>query len=390
VKSAPRALALATLVGAALVGCVDGGLDEGEVLGRERKVAFSTETQLAFTTRLALGSRFTVKKRALDPEEKAIVDAARLESSAPEVVAIDGGDVTVTGPGSADLVVVGDDGVIDRITLQAAVPGATTLASGPVLSVVNTVDARLPSTFAVRTDADTLFFVSSLDKCGGELLDLHASHLEASGDVPAAIDEKSAASFVVKTQVPGNLTLTLKSPGIEDLAYSVKSVEPSAVDEVHAAPTSLEGTTVTLFGRAFIDDVELVADLAFSWSANERVTLGATQGMAVSADVSFPVDGAPPDDRPAIVTAEVFGESGSVNLIGAVSVNDLGPPARVPPPPPQPTGGGCGGGAAPCDPAAALVGLFGLGGLRRLRGIGRLRAPPARGHARGAAPRHHG
>lgn len=351
-------------------GCVDSGVKEGESVGQEGRVAFIAETELAFSARLLVGSRFSVATRALADDDEKAVAASVLQSSDEAVLTVDGGIVTVAGPGTAELVVTADgaDGVeIDRIALHAGKPGATTLVSGPILAVTDTVDGRLPARFAVQTDASTVLLVSAVDKCGGDLLDLHASSLEATGTAPMDIDATEPASFTVKTQVPGEVTLTLKTPGLEDLAFDVKSIDPGSVDEVQVAASAADGATVTMFGRAFVDDVELVGDLSFSWAADPRVTLEGSQGLAVRANVSFPAEGEPPDDRPARVTAEVFGESGSVDLLAATVVSSLGTPARVFDVAAGSQTASCQGRGG-CDPEAALLGLLGLRGLRRLRG----------------------
>ena len=99
--------------------------------------------------------------------------------------------------------------------------------------------------------------------------------------------------------------------------------------------------------------------LAFSWRADERVTLSASQGLAIEALVSLPAEGEPPDDRPATVTAEVLGEEGTLDLFTARQETDRGAPARAVV---VEEGAASGCGADPCDPfaAAMLIGAFAL------------------------------
>lgn len=361
---------LAATAGVALVAGCGAGLGDGAGIGQEERVAFYTETGLAFTKRLAVGSHFVVTKEAVTEEDKDAVGQARLRSSSPKVMTVDADTVTIAGPGTADLIVEGEDGEIDRITLHAGIAGATTLVSGPLLSVTDTVDARLPQRFALQTDTSTTLLVSAVDKCGGDLLDLHASSLVPGGDVPVSIDSSDPASFVVTTQVPGDATLTLKTPELPDLVFDVKSVDPGAIDEVQVAPSAVNGSTVTMFGRAFVNDLELVGDLVFSWSSDPRVVLEAFQGLTVRGNISFPEEGEPPDDRPAGVTVEVFGESGTTDLITTNLVSSLGTPARQLSL--EPVTPSCQGGEG-CDPEAALLVILGVRGLRRLRGVRGLR-----------------
>ncbi len=385
-RGAPKwSACLAALVAAALTGCVP-ATGAGEAVGKEGKVVFDAETNLAFSTRLVVGSAFVVGFKARSDEDKGAVAKALLESSDDKVLTVDaGGRVEITGPGAAELQVNGPDGTVDSIDIHAGKAGATTLVDPVLLAAAPEVDARLPDAFAIHKDLDTGLEVSALDTCGGELLDLHASSLEVGGATSTAA-AAGPASFVVHAVDAGDVTLTLHTPGLDDLAYTVHSIDPAQVDEVDVAVTSADDQgNVTLWGRAFENDVELIGDLNFSWSSDERVTLNGLQGMVVDGSVSFPADGEPPDDRPAEVSAEVFGETGTLDLLqaGLTTTTSRGDPARVLDDASSGAGGGCGGSSAPCDPEAALVAVLGLRGLVRLR---RHAAAPRRG-GQGSLPR---
>jgi hypothetical protein len=365
----------ALLLALTLVGACVSAVEDGEAIGQKDKVAFAAETKLAFQARMVVGSRFQVTTRALDEDDdelKAALAGATLASGNTDVFTVDAdGNVEMVGPGDADLVVQGADGELDRITLKAGKPGATTLVDAGLLSGTDAVDARLPGAFAIRAETDTQLFISAVDECGGDLLDLHASTLEAApGAVPVSIESPAPASFVIKTQVPGAADVILKTPGLDDLPFSVTAVDTSQIDEVQVAVAAVDGPQGTLFGRVFADDVEVAGPLELSWTSEPRVTLGATTGRAVSATVSFPADGEPPDDRSAKVTAEIFGEAGTVDLLdpNLTKTTSLGTPARVLENPKSPDAS-CQGGEAVCDPAAAGLVLLGVGRLRRLRSL---------------------
>jgi hypothetical protein len=348
--------------------CGGASIGENEIVGRQGTVVFGAETKLAFTQRVVAGSTFPVSFRAVDEEDLPLTGGV-LRSTNVAVLTIDPGSarLALIAPGTADLEVVIDGEVVDAIALHAGKPGASTLVDGALLALTDTVDARLPSSFAIRTDVEHTLLVAAVDVCGGELIDLHASTLEATDGVAASIEDGGLAAFTLKTQVAGDVALALKTPGLDDLSYSVQSIERSQVDEVDVAVTQADDAgNVTLWGRAFADDIELIGDLDLSWTADERVTLVAAQGTIVTAAVSFPAEGEPPDDRPAAVRAEVFGEEGAVDLLTATFTTERGTPAReLAAEPPTPS---CGGDAGEvCNPEAALLVILGARRVRRVR-----------------------
>lgn len=351
---------------------------ETETIGREGVIKFGADTKLAFTQRIAAGSSFEVSFDAADTAELNIAGAV-LRSSDEETATIGEGTnvrsglVTLVKPGVFDLEVVQDGNVLDRIELHVGKVGATTLVDGDLFLATNSVDARLPLSFAIRTDTDHQLFVTAVDVCGGDLLDLNASTVETVDGATASIERLGFSQFSITTQVVGDVDLVLKTPGLEDLAYSVSSVEPGQVDEVSVNAVSAdEAGNVVVWGRAFVDDVEVVGPLDFSWAADPRVTLASFQGTVTTATVFFPLEGEAPDDRPAVVTAEIFGEPGRVDLLtpGLTVVTTRGAPARelvVEEETPS-----CGGGTqTACNPEAALVILLGGRALRRLRRLPR-------------------
>lgn len=355
--------AVAACIGGCVPGCLSAGLLDGERAGAEGVLAFRTETALAFSERLVVGSAFPVTFRALEDDNAALVNGAVLTSSDTDVFAVEGPLVTVVGSGTAELVVERDGAALDRVTLRSAWAASTVLASGALLGATDSVDARLPRAFALLPDVVTTLLVAAVDRCGGDLLDLHASALESDG-VQMSIDAAAPAAFAITADVAGDAELTLKTPGLDDLTLRVTVAAPGDVDEIQVAPSRAEGATVTLFGRAFVDDVEIVSPMSFSWRSEPRVVLESTQGLVVRANVSFPAEGEPPDERPATVGAEVFGETGTLDLLRSTVVQTLGEPARASEAV-EPTVRGCRG--EPCDPELALLGLLGSGGIHRQR-----------------------
>ena len=365
------ALVAGALVAGALgLGCPGAGLGAGDALGKAGKVIFTTDTGLAFSSRLVVGSVFVVSLKATDAKLKGAVGGAALGTTDESVLVVDGVTVRVAGPGTAELQAVGADGFIDSIDIHAGVPTATALVDAALLKASDSLDARLPVSFAIRTGTDHQFFVAAVDKCGGDLLDLHASTLAPGGIAASVVDVGASGGIVVTTQVAGDLDLTLKTPGLADLAYTVKSIDPAAVDEVDISAISSDNTgNVTVWGRAFTNDVELVGDLQLSWTGSDRVTFAQPAGQVVSATVAFPKKGDPPDDRPATITAEIFGQQGTTDLLapGLTTTTSRGTPARVPPDPAGVAGCGGSGGGGGCNPEAALAGVLGIASLRRLR-----------------------
>ena len=317
-------------IGASVLGCVAEG-PEGTT-GAKGKVVFQAETELVFSSRIAVGSSFRVTT-VPKGDDVALSKAAELRSAddaIAEVRAVDGEDgellfdVEVTGPGRVELFVVDDGADVDNIFIEAARAADTTLIDAALLSSSDVVDPRLPGRFAVIDDAPTRFLISAIDKCGGPLIDLGASTLVVSGEdgvdplTLATVTADGAAAFVVEPALVagGSFTVELVTPDIATLAYDVDVVARGDVDEVHAEVASVDtqAATARIWGRAFVDDVDVVG-LDYDWSVDPRVLLDAASGPAVTASITFEADEAGLDLRPAEVTAEVFGASGTTDLL---------------------------------------------------------------------------
>lgn len=373
----PLAAVLRLALLAPLAGCPVAGAPDG-TKGEEGVALFAAENELVFTTTLVVGSQTTVSFQALSDEEP-LPEGAALQSSSDAVLTVGEPDeeglwpITLAGPGRAELQVVGGDGtVVDHIGIAAAVPAATTLVDGDLFAATTDVDSRLPAEgWGFLVDRELSLLVSAVDRCGGDLLDLHASTLRAGEGAPASlvIGAAGPASFTVESADAGDVELILETPGLDPLSYPVQSLEAGDVDEVRVSAASAdEGGLMGLWGRAFANDVEVVGPLRYSWRADPRVALSAAEGQAIQVQISFAAEGEPPDDRPATVTAEILGEEGTLDLLTANQEIDRGAPARVADI--ADTSSGCGG--EPCDPfaAAGLVGAFCLrrrGSLRRRR-----------------------
>lgn len=374
-------------------------------MGRRGRIVFQAPTDLVWSSRLATGSFFDVTALAPD-EDDALSASATIASDDDAIVAVAAADVerasgelrftvTAAGPGVVDLVVTDGGEEVDRIGVQAAAAVDTVLVDAALVGATAAVDPRLPARFAVVADAKTRVLVSAVDRCGEALLDLGASAVVVAGPEgvdPATLARVTAdgpASFVVEPAAAGDFALALATPGLADLAWDVSAVPRGAIDEVRAeaAGADAETGTVTLWGRAFVDDVDVVGQ-DFTWTASERVTLSLPLGPATAATIAFPAADQPPDDRPATVTAEVVGEEGALDLLaltgaGLATARDA-PPARLVEGGADggegadggdagdgaggaaSVGAGCGGGS-PCDPFAAAAPVAGLALRRRRR-----------------------
>ncbi len=342
--------------------------------GREGVARFVAETDLVFSATLVVGSTSTVTVAPTDeaapPPEGALLRSANdavLRVGEPDA---DGAaPITLAGPGRTDLELVGPDGtLVDAVEVRAAVPGATALVDGDLLAASSVLDARLPAEgWGFLVDRELSLLVSAVDRCGGDLLDLHASTVRVDDTTTADVTVSAAApaSFTAEATTAGDVGLVLETPGLDPLAYPVQAFEPAEVDEVAVSAATADDTgRLGLWGRAYANDVEVVGPLVFSWRADERVALSAASGLAIEVQVSFPAEGEPPDDRPATVTAEVLGEVGTLDLFTARQETERGPPARAVVVEGS-AASGCG--ADPCDPfaAAALLGAIAL--RRRVR-----------------------
>ncbi len=375
-------------VGAVVVGgCVEDGA--GGTTGVKGKVVFQTALAQVFTTPVGIGSHFTVtfseKNDDVDLSKSASlivdVDGDGNEGNADIVKNEDGGfDVTLTKAGSVHLA-VDDGGVVDFINVEARTISDTSIVDAAVLAASDVVDARVPEDFAIIAGKETTLLVSAVDSCATGVIDLGASALvvvvEEGVDAATVADigGDGVTGFVVEPQdgVDG-FVLELQSPGLSALRYNVDVVDADAIDEVHAEVASVDSQagTARMWGRAFANDVDVIG-LEFDWSSDPRVALDLVRGAAVTASISFPTDGTV-DDRPAVVTAEVVGESDSVDLLalqegslvvarGAVPVReDADDDAAADD---AASDDGCAGGGAGTCSAAFVVSAF---VLRRRRG----------------------
>jgi hypothetical protein len=370
--------------------------------GVRGNVVFQAPTDLVWSSRLAVGSTFDVSAVARS-KKNALASGATVKSSDDDVavvdaVVVDDGAVsfrvTVKAPGLADLVVADDDnaategGEVDHIRLQAARAVTTTLVDAALVGATDAVDPSLPARFGVVDDDTVRVLVAGTDRCGEALLDLGASVVVVAA--PEGVDPASLASvaadgpaaFVITPAGTGSLRLQLQTPGLEPLDFDVDVVARSSIDEVRveAAAADAEAGTVSLWGRAFVDDREIVGQ-DFSWTASERVTLATPEGPATTATIAFPAADQPADERPATVTAEVVGEEDSVDLFALTDTSLVvareAPPARpegateVDADDESSTGGASCGGGETCDALAALLPGLSLVGLRRRRRGGR-------------------
>lgn len=401
-ERSPRWLAVVTAVAFALLsGCVAGAAKSG-VPGEEDVALFDASTELVFAERLTVGSRVDVFVVARRGDDEARVLAGALSSSDESVLRVVWSDVRregegesayrrhealveLTGPGEAHLVLEDADGAaIDRILLKAAVPKTVELLDGTLLG--SAVDARLPETIGLVDRQEVPFAVSATDACGGALLDLGGVGVAAL-DPATSDDEQPTPSPYLKAVAadaglwllegllsddepltPRDADVQLRVAGADEpVRYRVKVVPASAVDEVDVAVAAAEPGVATLWGRAYADDDEVIG-LSYEWGSNDRVTLSVGQGPMTRADISFPAEGEPSDERPALVSAEVFGTEEEIDLLTLKDESEL-TAGRVPPleETPAPTGPSCGGAKQTCDPyeLAFLLGALLLG--RRLQ-----------------------
>jgi hypothetical protein len=363
----------------AVSGCDTGTTTTTGVVGSLGKARFTAESDLVFSDRMVVGSHFTVKGSEVATEDHALIVSAHFESDGKVVVVdtpeVGAGVVHVAAPGSGELRLVDTTGtVLDSLPVLAANAADTSLVDGALLAVTSEIDARLPSHFAVTTRAHNQVLVSATDKCGGGLLDLHASTIEGA---QVTVTDSGPAGVDVATDVNPALdgSLTLKTPGLDPLAYVVDVVAPGDVDESRITATSTTSTTVNLWGRGFTNDVEVVG-LGYAWSSDPRVTLSAASGLVTTATPSFPAEGEPADTRPATVSVETLGEKSTLDLLALqssqVATTRAAPPTRTTAVKTA-SAASCG---TTCDPASAALLFGGALSLRRLRrlSLGRLRA----------------
>ncbi len=388
-------LAVAALL--TLVGCVESSGKTG-VPGEQDVALFEAPTELAFGERLTVGSRFDVLVVGRRADDEARVLEGSFASNDPDVLRVIGTQledgesakrqrvsVELTGAGEAFLVLRDESGTdIDRVHVMAAEAESAELLDGTLLGSV--VDARLPARIGVVDGKEVPLVVAATDRCGGALLDLGGIGVEArepssSEEVPLqtpylSVGVDDAGVWLIEgvlseedPLVPREAHLQLDGAGLaEPIVYEVKVVPASAVDEVDVAVATAAPGVASVWGRAYADDEEVIG-LSYDWSSNARVTLGSSEGPVTEASISFPAEGEPADERPALVSAEVFGSEDEIDLLTLQDESELRP-GRVPlsdDAPATPAGPSCGGSQEVCDPyqAGFLLGAVLLG--RRLK-----------------------
>lgn len=386
--------------GLALAGCVDDS--PVGATGAKGKVVFQADPDLIFTTPVGVGSTFRVvavaknddvnlsKKAVIEVDDRADDEGAGGDAT---ITAVEDEprtfDVTLTDAGSVRLAVVDDGETIDTITIDARAIGESALVDGALIDASEVVDARLPQRFAIIDDAPTRLLVSAVDRCAAGVLDLGASTVVVVGQGagedetvdPATLATVSAdgpAAFIIEpVEGATGFTVELHTGDLAVLAYEVDVVARGAIDEVHAEVASVDtqASTARLWGRAFVDDVDVVG-LDFGWSGDARVLLDRVSGPAAIATITFPEDGSV-DERPAVVRAEVFGTEGDTDLLALQAGGLVVSRGDVPERPAveddeeeaeEPAGDGCtgaGGGAGTCT--AAIGAVFALRRRRLLR-----------------------
>jgi hypothetical protein len=373
-------VALALVAGPALSGLTACPASEYDgVPGEEGVFLFDAANPLVFENRVMVGSSFHVTARVRRTDDEALLASATFGSSDESVLEVgpafeEEGErlvtVTLVGPGEASLLVSGADGELDRIGVRAAQPVTLDLLDAKLVG--SSVDARLPERFALTSSVEPVVAFSATDRCGFGLV-------VAGGVTPTAFDTRAlgvqpsgdGVSFqlvVPDEAVAGTETaLSFEHPALtSSVSHDVTVLDGSDVDEVDVVAAAAEPGRAEVWARAFSDDLEVIG-LDYSWSGSERVTLSRLEGPNVLADISFPAEGEPADDRPALVSGEVFGEEGELDLFSLQTEAHL-VTTRVPDAEPYPTPqvSGCSGEPA-CDPYLATLpfGLWLAGRLRR-------------------------
>jgi hypothetical protein len=388
--SRPRALrrlALSLALGLVLTACDQTAPSEG-VPGEQGVALFDSPNALLFEHRLLVGSSFLVTVTARREADLETVSGAELTTSDESIFSVvaepPGEDdpegalkarVTMLSPGEASLQVRGGGELVDEKALKAALAESVEIYDTKLLS--DEIDARLPEVFGLVDGRETFLSLGASDRCGAPLLAMNAATvtwMQDDSPLPAK-PEEGTTSFALSPEVESleavSTTLTLTSPGFperelddgalqRDIIREIEIYPPSAVDEVDVAVASGDGTSYLLWGRAYVDDQEVIG-LDFSWDASARVTLAVAEGPWTSVDVSHPAQGEPADTRPAEVTAEVFGVEKTIDVL-AVSRAE---PGRLPPVETESAGlSGCGN-TDTCDPYAAFAPALLLLRLRR-------------------------
>jgi hypothetical protein len=330
-----------------------------------------------FQARLVVGSGFAVAGKARVDDDRQAVAGALFQSSDPSILVVEenvitAGRVKLIAPGSAELRVMGGDGLeIDHLVIEAARPKKQNVLDDFFVS--SSIDARIPTTFGMVRSTGATLRLGATDRCEGGLLDVGATTMTSSDETIVKITPNGVAGFDLSALEEGEVTVTVEGGGVEPVTLTVKVVDSDFVNVVQPLVATGQDNTATLWARAFAGELELLG-ITFGWTSDPRVALSAQNAAVVTATIEQPVEGAPPDERPATVTARAFGTEGTVDLFAVTGasivtsrVDDDGTDAT------NDTSAATTGCANPftgagCDPfAAVLLPALGLGRLRRRR-----------------------
>jgi hypothetical protein len=373
-----------------VAGCVgvacDGLVAEevGGVDGLAGVLRFEAPTDLVFSEPIGIGSSFLVQAKHLDADAEFDGDVDVGVSNDAVAVEVEGvaGDIVefrvdIVAGGTVRLAVTEGDEVVDRIDIRAVPIADSVLIDTSLLGFADTIDISLPRDFAFEARDVLRVSVASIDRCNNGVLDLGASTVEV--DDTAEIVAAENGTFEIAYDADGDFhDLTLLTPGLGPLTYGVLPAGIGFVDEIGISMVAASGDdgTFTVWGRAFVDGIDVVGVEDFTWAADPRIALASQVGPVITGTVGpVPVneDGTPGDDAATIFAAAV-GEDTALDLLTITTEGSFvgsrgeGPERADPPELEAPVVAGCGGcgEAAPvCDPLAALLPIWGLRRLRR-------------------------
>jgi hypothetical protein len=335
-------------------------------VGEERRVHYNAPSldDAVFTTRVMVGSRFTVVGQALIDDDTAVVVAGgRFVSSDERVLMVHrddviSGDIEIVGPGEAYLEVRNDDELIDRLKLAGAHALRVDLGDGTLAET--RVDVRLPGRFGLVQGSEIPVLRKAYDRCSEELFVAMPSTITSENALIVDVSQESAdAPLMLRAGAEGETMVSLTYENGMSARYETRVLPRADITELWPAIGHVEGQTAYLWGRAFADDDEVIAPHV-SWSASPRITLSADKGPLTNATIAPDVEGV--DGGPAVVTARLDDLDVDLDLY-ASTTNDV-VTERVTPPDPAPGAGGCEGNV--CDPFAAFL-VFGFALRRRRR-----------------------
>lgn len=364
------ALGLCNVAGLSSVGCRFPTDQEG-VDGVRGRVAFDGDNNFFFTERLIIGSESSLLLHPLFPDEdRVLLGTALVESANPAVLSVSENPeasntytLKIVGAGESILRVLDPNAVddpatavdereIDAILVRAAETAATHLFDGNL--VQSSIDARLPSTFALVEDASIELFIGGTDRCGGGLANIGAGTLTSNDPDGLEVNLLSDGSkFVARAKAVGSYTVDMSVAGTLIRQFNINVVDASDVDFLDVRVAAFEESTALLWARAFAGAQEVVG-VSYAWrTTNPLISLSSNTGVAVSATLS-PLDSTTTD---LLIDALVFDAEGSIDLLTTTEdqiINTRVPNESIP----TAASTGCGGQV--CDPYAALA-LAGLG-----------------------------